>query len=61
MPTDVFRAVDAVLVLSVEDKSIPDGAFAFLFLDPKGWRIDIAALAELLERFRFNLVHILRR
>jgi hypothetical protein len=28
MPTDVFRAVDAVLVLSVEDKSLPEGAAA---------------------------------
>lgn len=29
---------------------IPKGAFAFFFVDPKGWRIDIARLASLLSR-----------
>ncbi|SRR6266567_3381907 len=28
MPNDVFRAIDAVLVLSVEDKNAPEGAVA---------------------------------
>src|SRR4051812_17207132 len=28
MPNDVFRAVDAVLVLAVDDKSTPEGAAA---------------------------------
>lgn len=37
-------------------KSIPNKAFAFLFLDPKGWRIDIASLATLLARANSEVV-----
>ena len=29
-------------------RAIHPGSFAFLFLDPKGWRIDIEAIAPLL-------------
>lgn len=41
---------DFVAASSAIFRSIPNKAFAFLFLDPKGWRIDIAALAALLAR-----------
>jgi len=31
-------------------RDIPSRAFAFLFIDPKGWRIDMRRIAELLRR-----------
>ena len=31
-------------------RDIPQNAFAFIFIDPKGWRIDIDAVAPLLRR-----------
>lgn len=37
-------------------QSIPNEAFAFLFLDPKGWRIDVGALAPLLKRTNSEVV-----
>ena len=37
-------------------KDIPPEAFAFLFVDPKGWRIDIQKLAPLLSRANSEVV-----
>lgn len=47
---------DFVSVSSDILKSIPRDAFAFFFLDPKGWRIDINALAPLLARQNSEVV-----
>ena len=44
-----YRA-DFLAVLPEILKDIPKGAFAFFFIDPKGWRIPLLALKSMLER-----------
>ena len=41
---------DFVSIAASLARQIPVGAFVFLFVDPKGWRIDIAAIAPLFSR-----------
>jgi three-Cys-motif partner protein len=43
------------LALDLRD-AIPTRAFAFIFIDPKGWRIDMARLAPLLRRANSEVV-----
>jgi three-Cys-motif partner protein len=43
-PADFLSIVPSIL------KDIPSDAFAFFFIDPKGWRIPLAALQPLLAR-----------
>jgi three-Cys-motif partner protein len=43
-PTDFLSIVPSIL------KDIPNDAFAFFFIDPKGWRVPLATLQPLLSR-----------
>jgi hypothetical protein len=47
---------DFVATASTILKDIPPAAFAFFFVDPKGWRIDIQQLAPLLSRANSEVV-----
>lgn len=41
---------DFVEIIPKLIRSIPQGAFSFVLMDPKGWKIDMASVAPLLDR-----------
>lgn len=49
-PADFLSVLPEIL------KEIPENAFAFFLIDPKGWRIPLGALAQMLARTRSEVI-----
>ena len=57
-PDVTIRTFHADFVKIVPEllRAIPQGAFSFILMDPKGWKIDMAAVAPLLSRPNCEIV-----